>query len=65
MPPVDEDVSCLTSVSELLAKAKQAIDDEDVRLSLRCYLRAYQLEPSDKLLRRANRMKVKVIERIV
>ena len=48
-------------VPALLQKAKHCVANEDVVLALRCYQKANLLEPSDKLDRRIDRMKVCVL----
>ncbi|KAF6023008.1 hypothetical protein EB796_018703 [Bugula neritina] len=58
MPAVDvPSVAPQDDLPTLMAKAKEFIAEQDVESALRCYEKAYSIEPSEKIARRLERMR--------
>jgi len=59
--PVSSGVAPQDDLPTLMAKAKEFIAEQDVESALRCYEKAYSIEPSEKIARRLERMRVRTI----
>ena len=52
------------TLAELLQKAKQVINDGNVKLGLECYKKAYEMQPEEKLERRIARMQASLESKV-